>query len=255
MPLPMRETERRRLLERTRNRVIPEAAAKIHTLLDKRFKVIKRQLRAAHLKKRNDRLMGRDGLVKADDLNWQEWEDQFEEELTDALTFVVGGIWDAETKYWKTRKANPSPVSAQDIINAYQRRTGKQIKQVADDTEAWTMETIQEWYRTDESLPELIARLEPFFDEARATTIARTETSFISSEVSSTMYNQFGVQYFNVDRDPRLGPACEEHCQPMIDTNPHPIGDPMPPYHPNCWDGTVPADEDGNEFIFGADLD
>lgn len=248
----MREVQRRQLLKQARARTVPVAAAKIHTLLDRRFKVLKRELRRAGLRKRLAKNLKAGSLFKQEDeAGWQAWIDEFDGATREALTFVVGGMWDAETRYWDTRNARPDPVPEDQIIRDYEARTGRQIKNIGEDTKADTLKTISDWFNTDESIPELIDKLAPIFGPDRAETIADTETSFISSQVSDEMYRQFGVGFFNVDRDPFIGPACEEICQPMIDGNPHRVGDEMPPFHPNCLDGTVPADENGDEFIFG----
>lgn len=278
MTRPMRDTIRRKLLKQTRARVVPVAAADIHKLLDKRFRVLKRELRRAGLRKRLKKMISNAALEswyndpvykrndperqselllaalrkQADDEgSWQEWIDEFDAAVRDSLTFVVGGIWDAETRYWDTRNARPDPVPPDQIIREYEARTGRQIKNIGEDTKADVLQTISDWYNTDESIPELIDRLAPIFGADRAEVIAGTETSFIESQVSDEMYRQFDVGWFNVDRDPFIGPACEEICQPMIDGNPHEVGDEMPPYHPNCLDGTIPANEDGSEFVFG----
>lgn len=272
---PMRDVQRRRLLQQTRARVVPEAAAKIHKSLDQRFKALKRELRRGNLRKRIKKSMSdatngavekwssfnefgqariiNEALYKQeDDGSWQEWIDQFDQQVREALTFVVGGMWSSESRYWETRNASPNPVDPQKIISDYEARTGRQIKNIGQDTKQGVLDAISDWYNTDASLPELIDDLGQWFDENRAEVIARTETSYIEAEVSSNMYDQFGVEFFNVDRDPNIGPACDE-CQVMIDGNPHPMDDPMPPYHPNCLDGTVPASSDGSEFMFGGE--
>ncbi len=251
---PMRETQRRRLLTSARRQALPIATAAIYRLLDRRYKEVKRDLRRANLRKRLARNVRQGGQVlRKDDMDWQQWAEEFSGDIEDALAPLAEGIWNAEEKYWLSRSARPAPVDPMEIVRAYELRTGRQISGIADDTQAEVMDMITAWYNTDAGMPELIDQLGSVFSEARAEMIARTEASYISSQVSIEMMGQFGIKYWNWDLGDEVGGYPCEICLAMADSNPHTLDDPMPPdaSHPNCRCGIVYATEEGDEFIYG----
>lgn len=147
--------------------------------------------------------------------------------------------------------ARPDPVNPQAVLKAYELRTGRQIKQIGIDTRDGTLKAITDWYNTDAGKRELVDTLSQFYDPFRADTIARTEGTYITSQVAYTMYDNFGVGYFNVDLADEDGEWPCDICREQAANNPHELGDEMPPFHPRDRCGTIPASADGGEFVYG----
>ncbi len=280
----MRQVQRRNLLNRARTEAERVATPAIHALLTRRYKAVGRNLRRANLRKRLQKAFGayvipdsptpfvggspfdldfhydylagakqivNNALFKADDGvdDWEAWGDMFTQSLHQVFADAVTGIYSSESKFWLSRQYAPGHVDPTKVVSEYQARTGRQIKQIADTTRDNVLQAITDWYKTDASLPELIDSLGQWFDEDRATRIARTEVSYIASQVSLDIYNNVGVKFFNVDLSSDPGPCPQNICPDQFDANPHPVGDQMPPYHVQCQCFTVPANEDGSVFI------
>lgn len=259
MTIPMRETQRRKLIRKAQGRGEREAATNIHQLLDQRYKVLKRELRRANLRKRLkktvtpnfgniDELINRtiekqmqqidDALFKADG-GWLGWIESFANGIKNALSNIVSGVFGVEEEYWLNRGEHLDPVDPLDVIDAYEARTGRQIRNIGEDTKNNVLREIADWYNTTESLPELIARLGQYFSESRAEMIARTESAFISSQVSLNAMQQFGIDQWNFDLAPDEGPYPCPQCIDYAARNPHGISDQFPPLHPNDRCGIV----------------
>jgi len=259
MPRPMGLVQRRRLIDHAQDTAGATAAGIIGKLLNKRFARLKRELGSPKFTRKDrqgnlgKRLSDNGGKLRKDDPefeDWQQWVDAFTDGLESALSPIVQDVYDADSKWWQSYGANPRPVDPQKIIDDYQRRTGRQIKQISEDTRDNTLAAISDWYNSDAGIKDLINTLSQWFDVDRAEMIARTESAYITSEVATDLYDQFGVEYWNVDRG-REGFCTSGICDDMAAANPHTADDPKPPYHPNCWDGTVPANADGSTFIYG----
>lgn len=252
----MREVQRRRLLIGARDRGERSIQQVIAPLFNKRFKTLNRELRRARYNKR----LHADGAKIAalykqdDDESWQEWIDQFTTALETALPPIAEDFYDIEGKFWVARQSRPDPVEAQRIIDAYLARDGRQIKNIATETRDDTLATITDWYNTDASLPELIDQLEQYYSPSRAETIARTETSYITSGVSLDMMRQFGVGYWNWDLADEDGEWPCDDCVAKAQANPHSADEETPPLHPRDRCGMVYANADGSPVIYGEDL-
>lgn len=284
MPKPLRAVQRRTLVNRALARTVPAATAAIHAALQSRYKALVRELRRGSLRKRlnkglhgsNSRytkIAGLDNpdvraltrnainhvlfLRKADDGDyddadtWSDWIDDFGATVKSSLYPVVDGVYGAESRWWESHDARPGGVDPANIVDNYLARSGRQITDIADDTRDGVLDEVAIWYNSDEGLATLIDSLGGWFDEARAELIARTEASYIASEVSDNLYRQFGVEYFNVDVAHGNSPYPCEICSEQADNNPHSIDDEKPPFHPECLCGTVPATADGETFVFG----
>jgi hypothetical protein len=233
---PMRETERKRLIRRTVAEGRKQATAAIFKSLDRRYKVLKRELRRANLRKRLTKNLRDTGtLLRKDDGDWVDWINQFGLDVKDSLKPIVFGVYDTEGKYWQNRGQHLDPLDADVIFQRYEARQGRQISDLGAETRDKVLADITDWYNSNKSLPELIDTLGQYFSEDRAAMIAETESQFIVSEVARDAMGQFGIKKFDVD----LGiEACEE-CFAQADTNPHDSGDDMPPYHPRCDCGVM----------------
>lgn len=261
MPVVMRDVQRRRLLARTKEQAINKATDAIAARLDQRYRALKREIRRAGFNRRqlSKRLRTDGALFKAggeEEQDWQDWIDAFDDQLSDIFDPVVRDLYTAETQYWLTRGMRPAPVDPPKILAAYQARTGRQIKGIGKDTQDGVYKTITDWYNTDAGLPDLIDALGAFFDRDRAETIARTESSYISSQVAYDMMTQFLIKKWNWDLGDTYGEYPCETCMAQAQANPHDLDDPMPPdsSHPNCRCGISYANEDGSELIYGDDI-
>src|SRR5260221_2138436 len=200
---PQGEIQRKRALERARNGAERTASGKIAAILARRQKTVARDLRRFGLRKRFKKSLKETGALYKQgdefDLDWQGWIDQFSEELQQALYLVVEGVAAVETAYFESRGYRPQQIDPQQIIDAYLSRTGRQITDIGTDTRDGVVSAITDWYNTADDLPTLIDTLGQWFDDSRAEMIARTESTYITSQVSLDMMQQFGIIKCNVN--------------------------------------------------------
>lgn len=255
----MYEIQRRKLLLRTRNRTEQTATNQIADALDRRFKWLKRDLRRhPNLKRAVKKALAHDsaleaGLFKADNEGWDQWISAFSRDLLTAFSPLISETYGVESQFWLTRGKRPTPVDIQNIWDSYQARTNRKIAQIGLDTETDVIATIHDWYNSDDSMPELIQKLGQYFDRSRAETIARTESTYLTSQVSLNMMHQFGVTKWLWDLGDESGEWPCSICLGLAQGNPYNVGDPMPPEdsHPRCRCGVVYANENGEELIYG----
>lgn len=251
----MRAVQRRRLLNAAHDRSTAAIQAVVFPILQRRFRVVKRELRRANLRKRLTKNMQRRGdLFKQDDgsdEDWLTWIEDFDGNLRDSLNTAAEDMLATESKFWLSRALRPDPVDPARIVDEYEAREGKQIKRIAEDTKQQTLSTVTDWYNTDASLRELIDQLDPIYGMSRAETIARTESTYITSQVSLDMMHHFDVGAWNWDLADEVGGWPCEECIAMADGGPYQPGDPMPPLHPRDRCGVVYANADGSELIYG----
>lgn len=251
----MRAVQRRRLLNGAHDRSTAAIQAVVYPILQRRFKVVKRSLRRANLRKRLTKNLQRyGGFFKQDDgsdEDWLSWIDDFDGNLRDVLSTAAEDMLVTETKFWTSRALRPDPVDPGRIVDEYEARQGKQIKQIAEDTKQLTLSTVTDWYNTDASLRELIDSLDPIYGVSRAETIARTESTYITSQVSYDMMNHFAVPAWNWDLADEDGEWPCEECIAKADGGPYAPDDDMPPLHPRDRCGVVYANADGTEMIYG----
>lgn len=97
---------------------------------------------------------------------------------------------------------------------------------------------VERWRQAGVSGRELDMARKQLFNKKlsyRGRRIARTEAAFAASEGERRSYERLGIEQFDV----LLGPAPCSFCLEMAGGNPHDLGTPMPPYHPNCTCDTV----------------
>lgn len=231
----MRESQRKNLLNKAIRKGEIDAGAKLEALFKQRYNVLKRELRRSNLRKRLYKAQ-RDNISfeKAGGVDWGSWINQFTGGLSKALGGIVDSIHGIESRYWSDRGTTLQPLNADDIINQYMQRGGRQITNIAEDTQKSVLNEISAWYNSDEDLPQLIDRLGQYFSPERAAMIAKTESGFIASEVARVSMEQAGVTQWNVilgvEED---GYPCQL-CIDKSDANPHEIDDESPPFHPRC---------------------
>lgn len=243
----MRETQRRKLLYTAHKRAEVELKAEALRLLQERYKVLKRELRRANLRKR---LRKTDGVLQKDDGQWLQWIDEFSAAFTTALQKIVSLFTGIESGYFESHGEAPLTLDPQQVVLDYHDRIGRQITDIADDTLTRTQSMISDWYNTEEGLPSLIDDLSSLYGEDRAELIGRTEAGFIRSQVALESMNFYGIGKWIWDSVMEAR-TCE-FCASMNGTV-HDVGEDMPPdaSHPDCLCGITYANDDGSELIYG----
>jgi len=88
---------------------------------------------------------------------------------------------------------------------------------------------------------ELVDKLQSVYSLERAESIARTESSFISSQVTIDSMEQLGITKWIPD----IGrSACIAICIPRAEEGPYTINDETPPFHTHCDCGMLYLDEE-----------
>jgi len=232
----MRLVERRRLIKKTRIAAEKKITQLVVDQLQSRFRSLKRELRKGNFRKRMRKFTKADplpGAIQPGNTGWNDWIDVFTEELILALMDGADKVGSIENVIWMSRGYPQFIVDLQMVIDRYQARTGRQIKNIAEATRDNTLQAISDWFNTDAGLPTLIENLEEYFDEPRATLIATTEMGYVASEVADEQMGEYGITKFIWDSfDDWL--TCEQCSE--LDGQVFDRGEPMPPEasHPNC---------------------
>ncbi len=251
--MEMREITRRKLIDQARQQAEQNLAQQVYLLLNKRYKAVGRDLRRANLRKRVTRNLKTDNiLLKDDDLGWPEWIEFFTHSLEQLVVPVIENVQSIEIKYWQSRNILVPEVDPQIILANSQLRLGRQLREIGQDTRDSVLSSISQWYNSDVGLPELIAGLRSLFSEARADSISRTESGYLSSSVAYETMRKLGILWWNWDLGPKRGIFPCPICVGQAKRNPHRIGDKMPPdgSHPGgCRCGVSYASADGSRVI------
>lgn len=85
----------------------------------------------------------------------------------------------------------------------------------------------------------------------RASTVIRTESSAIASQVEMEALNDLGTEKFEViaTLDSRTSDICQEMDKRIYDLKDFEIGVTAPPFHPNCRTTTAPYFDDGFSIL------
>ena len=259
----MRLVQRRRLIKKTRAAAEAKVAKVVYDQLQSRFRSLKRELRKGNLRKRLKKFYKSQALAKAgqdqppadplqnpgmDPQAWQDWMDSFVDTLVEALEDGADEVGTVESEIWTERGYPKYTVTPQMVIDNYMARYGRQITDISDDTRDAVINTVEEWYNTNEGLPSLISSLTQHFDMTRAELIAATEMGYVSSEISYEMMIDFGINKWIWDAfdDWITCPLCESLNGQVFN-----VEDKMPPdaSHPRCRCGVLFADDDGIELM------
>lgn len=168
--------------------------------------------------------------------DWSEWEDAFEAALNDAFSKAAEGYMAIESKYWGDKDYDVT-FDTNEFMRNFQDRIGVRspehsITNISRSTLQLTQDKISSWMENpDTTWPELIDSLTELYGEARASMIAITETTAISSEVMRNTMQEVGVSKW--DWIPLWENTCDD-CTDKADGGPYNIGDEEPPLHPNC---------------------
>jgi len=235
--IPMRSTTRRNKLAAVRKVADKRVAAVAAHLLTRRFKSLKRELRQANLRKR---LVKSDGLYK-DDEGWNDWIDNFDGSIEDAIGAEIANLFGVEFEFFESRGKTEFEFDWKKVINNYQVRNNRTIKNVGQDTLEDVQQIVNDWFQTEAGLKDLIDLLEPLFGSARAELIAITEMNYAASEVFDETCKNYGITTWLWDAG---ADACDD-CLEKAAAGPYKIGDEMPPLHPHCYCSEVYADDEG----------
>ena len=246
----LRMTQRRTLLNKTRAQVERKLKAVAEKSLKKRFKALQRELRRAGFNRKA--LKKTDGLYKDAASEWADWIGTFEANLTEVMLEGVNMLFGAENTFWTSRDMPPvESWDSQQVVDAYQTRIGKRIKNIGEDTLTQTQTKIADWYNGEETLPDLIASLENLFSPARAEMIAVTEATGLAAQVGGEMMSHFGVSQWRWDafNDKLVCEVCADLNGETFDASDN---DSYPPAHPNCRCGQfflLEDDESAAKFV------
>jgi len=246
--IPMRETQRRKLLQNVRVTSEKKIAILVARLFNQRFKSLKRELRRANLRKRLAKLQGV-LLFQKTDPYWMEWIENFNEQLTKSFEEVIAEYSSADNEYWTSHGKEPKIWDTAEVVRAYEKRVGRLIVDISEGTLTQTQSIISSWFNTEKTLPDLIKELEPLYGATRAALIAATEMVNITSEVAREQMEHFGINQWTWDasNDAFTCEICADlHGQHFsVDDL-----DAYPPAHPNCHCGTLFTGDDGKEIYY-----
>jgi len=175
----------------------------------------------------------KNGPLYKDDNSWTEWEDEFEAVLEQALQDGVTGIGWVENAFWVSRGKPAVDFDPVSVVQNYQTRIGRLIKNIPQQTRIDVQQMIADWYQTEEGLPELIADLGQFFNPARAEMIAATEMNNVASEIAYQQMGFFGITQWRWDafNDWAVCDECADLNGQTFDVEDQ---DSYPPAHPRC---------------------
>ena len=151
-------------------------------------------------------------LLKQDDthLDWREWERIFLLALYAALLDAADGNQDVYSLY---------------LIGAEQR-----LRRIAETTQNAAQLEIQRYNAGEINYQELVKRLQGWFSESRAQTIAATETAYLNSAATKYDMQRQGLdrwRWVHFGGDIPCG-SCIQRIGTIYN-----LRDPMPPIHPN----------------------
>ena len=162
---------------------------------------------------------------------WDDWINEFDTVLSDALIAGAGAIGATETGFWTARGQDGVVYDPSEVVNKYQDRIGRKITDIADETRASVQQDVADWYAEKGSLSDLSDTLEQYFSPARADTIAATEMNNVASEVALDLMDQMGLTSWTWDsfEDWAVCDECDANNGQTFMRD-----DDMPPAHPNC---------------------
>ena len=240
----LRMTQRRTIMTAARDKVEQRIQSMVSTALARRFAQLKRELRRGNLRKR---LHKADNPLKGPNNDWQPWVDEFTAALLSEMMAGVDDLFAAENSFWTSGGQPPAVWNTQQVVDKYQSRIGRQIKNIGQDTLANTQQTIADWYTTEQTLPELIDTLSQWYSPARAEMIATTEATGLAAQVGGAMMEHFGITRWRWDAFPDACPDCLELNGQTFDQA---DTDSYPPNHPNCRCGQYFLIDDDESLKF-----
>lgn len=231
----MKAVVRKRRINQALATNIVSASRAIHVLLDQRFLEIQRELKAQGLNKIADPTLEK--------IDWANWTYKFASGIRAVLSPVVDDVSQIEQDYWSDKGREVYKASVDEVIRAYEARVGRQISDIGEATRNDTLQIVTDWYNSPDDVPfeDLVDRLQSVYSAERADAIARTETSFISSQVTLDSMEQLGIKKWipDIGRE-----ACIAICIPIADGGPYTINDRTPPFHTHCDCGMLYLDDE-----------
>lgn len=236
----LRMTQRRAMVEKAKRAGEARIKRAIEPLFARRFAALKRELRRSNLRKR----LGKSaGLYKDNGAEWANWEEEFLAALTEAMLKTIDELFAAENEFWTSRGKEPMAWDSKAVIERYQTRIGRKIRDIPDGTLNDVQDEIARWFGSEETLPDLIDSLGQYFDPARAEMIAITEATALAAQAAYEMMNHFGIRRWRWDAilDAVVCPDCAERNGVTYDVE---DSDNYPPAHPRCRCGEYFLEED-----------
>lgn len=169
------------------------------------------------------------------------WE-AFEERLRNRLiSELVTGAVKLEQIHRAHRDREEITIDPQMVVEASQTEIADEVRGITYRTRRKIGRAVSEWYQAPENtLDDLVEDLRPSFSEARAQTIAITETTWLNSRVTLAEMDALGTDdwIWDTARDEIVCRACREKHGRTFHR-----GDPMPPAgsHPSCRCTPIPV--------------
>ena len=226
----LRMTQRRAMVEKAKRSGEARIRRAIEPLFARRFAALKRELRRSNLRKRLAKFAG---LYKDNGAEWEDWEEEFLAALTAAMEKTIDELFAAENEFWQSRGKSAKTWNPQEVLERYQTRVGRKIRNIPDETLEDVQAEISRWFGSEETLPDLINSLGKYFDPARAEMIAITEATALAAQTAYEMMNYFGIKRWRWDAilDAVVCPDCAERNGVTYDVEDN---DNYPPAHPRC---------------------
>ena len=192
---------RQRLIQRRKRmqaaRLVAEAqvAGDLMPVFRSMHKSLERFLRKANLRKRISKFEGdaehRVYTLVKDDMGsdgWYNWKKAVVATIIAALLSVFPDLVGVENDTWESRGFAPVNIDPNELIAAYELRTGHMLGDVADTTMTAIEREIVDWYIGGEPFSVLMGRLDRWFGENRVMSIAEDNVgNFISQMVFQAM--------------------------------------------------------------------
>lgn len=247
----MRLSQRRRMINDAKIKAEHYLSCIIADSLADRYRMLKRELRRSNLRAKMYRS---DGLYK-DDLNdWQDWINDFTSSIENALAYVASFFTRVEDMFFAPAMIDqgmqPQAWNTDKVVQDYQERIGRQIKNIGEDTLSNVQQAVSNWYTTEQSLPDLIDTLSQWFDPSRAEAIATTEIGGVASEIAYQQMNYMGITRWQWDAFPDACPICDDLNGQTFDVEDTDAYPPAP--HPRCKCGVLYLDDAGNPLSYGS---
>lgn len=168
---------------------------------------------------------------------WDEFRDRLETRVTEAMqsgAVTLAGIQNVYQQHLAGASYQGAEIVPNELVEAHKAQIGYRIKNITEKTKSNVARRVSDWYNTPETtMGDLVEDLQPTFGEARARSIAITETTWLNSRVIETRMEKLGITewWWQTMRDEIVCRKCAAKHGKVFKR-----GDPMPPddTHPNC---------------------
>ncbi len=161
-----------------------------------------------------------------------------------ALGLAVNDLGEVENDTWTNYGFPRIAWSSQEIIRAYQERTGKPLTDIADNAIKGIQKEMDAWYGSGKSVDDLMERIEKYLSPQKALQIGATEVGNIVAELSLAVmvthkFTEWDWVHHGKDvpcQNPIMIAGVSYRGCLELDGKRFKYGDPMPPdaAHPEC---------------------